>query len=298
VFYAGTFCKFTFMEASLRIGLLEYGFNNEMLALSDFYSNLLIYVSEAENLGFTRFWLAEHQSRWDVWATPQLPLMWLAQQTKSIKLGSAGILLDYHSPFEVACDFNLLEQMFPGRIDLGVARGKPFPSNAAVLRDSASDADFPGRIEKLMAYFSENATAILLPYRPRTPNLWTLGTSTISMRLALKHGLNYAHSIFHPFPIALDPLREYASSRLNAACEAVLAVAGICAPSNSAAQAIAERRSNPYVVPTVVGDIATCELKLRALLSETHAGEVVFLDVATTFEEKLRSLRLLSRLID
>ncbi len=75
----------------------------------------------ADELGYTRYWVAEHHNMPAVAATsPPVVLGYLAAQTAQIRLGSGGVMLPNHAPLAVAEQFALLEAAAPGRIDLGV----------------------------------------------------------------------------------------------------------------------------------------------------------------------------------
>lgn len=278
--------------------MLEYGRNYAGTDSGSFFRALLERVRLAERLGFSRHWLAEHQGEIDAWSTTQLPLMWLAQQTDSIRLGSAGVLLDYHRPIEVASDFNLLEHLYPGRVELGVARGRPHAPYAAMLQDESYG--FSARVHDLLLHLGEDPAAVrALPLPPRRPPIWTLGTSEISMRLALENGLHYAHSIFHPFPPSYDGLRTFVAERTSPQSHAVLALAGACAETDEEAQRLAREHDDAFsLVPRVIGAVETCAAVLRRLLEDTGADEIVFVDVARSEEDRRRTLVLLSRLLD
>src|SRR5207244_8267549 len=76
-----------------------------------------------EQLGYKRYWLAEHHSISGLAcsATPVL-IGHVAAGTKTIRVGSGGIMLPNHAPLVVAEQFGTLEAIYPGRIDLGLGR--------------------------------------------------------------------------------------------------------------------------------------------------------------------------------
>ena len=77
----------------------------------------------ADDLGYTRYWVAEHHNMASVAATsPPVVLAYLAAQTSQVRLGSGGVMLPNHAPLAVAEQFALLEAAAPGRIDLGIGR--------------------------------------------------------------------------------------------------------------------------------------------------------------------------------
>ena len=76
-----------------------------------------------EKLGYKRYWLAEHHSIAGLAcsATPVL-IGHVAAATKTIRVGSGGVMLPNHAPLVVAEQFGTLEALYPGRIDLGLGR--------------------------------------------------------------------------------------------------------------------------------------------------------------------------------
>ena len=152
-----------------------------------------------ENLGYTRFWISEHHNMESLASSaPTLLIGHIAGGTKTIRVGSGGVMLPNHAPLVVAEQFGTLGTIYPGRIDLGLGRAPGTDQRTAMaLRRYRQETvqDFPNNIDELQTYFSvENATA---PVRA-TPGegvdipLYLLGSSTFSAELAGKKGLPYA----------------------------------------------------------------------------------------------------------
>src|SRR6187549_252598 len=75
----------------------------------------------AEGLGYHRYWVAEHHdTRSFAIASPEILIPVLASNTKKIRIGSGGVLISHYSPLKIAEQFNMLQVLFPGRIDLGI----------------------------------------------------------------------------------------------------------------------------------------------------------------------------------
>jgi len=113
-------------------------------------------AQHAERLGYTRFWLAEHHSIEGLAcsATPVL-IGHVAAATKTIRVGSGGVMLPNHAPLVVAEQFGTLEALYPGRIDLGLGRapGGDFQTMRALRRDLRQTGDeFPELLEELRTY--------------------------------------------------------------------------------------------------------------------------------------------------
>src|SRR6202050_2416811 len=109
-----------------------------------------------EQLGYKRYWLAEHHSISGLAcsATPVL-IGHVAGATKTIRGGSGGVMLPNHAPLVVAEQVGTLEAMYPGRIDLGLgrARGGDFATMRALRRDLRDTGDdFPALLQELRAY--------------------------------------------------------------------------------------------------------------------------------------------------
>jgi len=153
----------------------------------------------AENAGYTRYWLAEHHNMASVASSATSVLIgYIAGGTKSIRVGSGGIMLPNHSPLVVAEQFGTLASLYPGRIDLGLGRapGTDQITAQAIRGDRFNAAhDFPQDIIKLQTFFSEDNYASkvrAIPGEGLDIPIWILGSSTDSARLAAAMGLPYA----------------------------------------------------------------------------------------------------------
>ena len=153
----------------------------------------------AEELGFERFWMAEHHNMEHIASAATSVLIGhVAGHTKSIRVGSGGIMLPNHSPLVIAEQFGTLETLYPNRIDLGLGRAPGTDQNTAMaLRRNVKDVSmaFPSDVKQLQTYFSSensNATVRAFPAEGLDVPLWILGSSTDSAYLAAQMGLPYA----------------------------------------------------------------------------------------------------------
>jgi luciferase family oxidoreductase group 1 len=152
-----------------------------------------------ESLGFERFWISEHHNMESLVssATPIL-IGHIAQGTKTIRVGSGGVMLPNHSPLIVAEQFGTLETLYQGRIDLGLGRAPGTDQlTAKALRRNRSETvhDFPRDILELQTYFSKDnnkAAVRAIPGEGLKIPLYLLGSSTFSAQLAGAKGLPYA----------------------------------------------------------------------------------------------------------
>jgi luciferase family oxidoreductase group 1 len=167
-------------------------------------------VRQAERLGFTRYWVAEHHNMTGIAsAATSVVLGYLAEGTKSIRVGAGGIMLPNHSPLQIAEQFGTLESLYPGRIDLGLGRapGTDQITVRAMRRDPAASDHFPRDVQELQALFQPARPGQLVQAVPgaglKVP-LWILGSSTFGAQLAALLGLPYAFAS-HFAPQALEP---------------------------------------------------------------------------------------------
>ena len=173
--------------------------------------NTLDLAQYAERWGYTRYWLAEHHNMPGIAsAATAVVIGHVAGGTKSIRVGSGGIMLPNHSPLVIAEQFGTLESLFPGRIDLGLGRapGTDQMTARALRRDVASAAEsFPDDVVELQALLAPPQPGQRLNAVPGAGTevpLWILGSSLFGAQLAAVLGLPYAFAS-HFAPDALIP---------------------------------------------------------------------------------------------
>ncbi|WP_311221865.1 MULTISPECIES: LLM class flavin-dependent oxidoreductase [unclassified Acidovorax] len=152
-----------------------------------------------EGLGFQRYWMAEHHNMPGIASSATAVLVGhVAGATRSIRVGSGGIMLPNHAPLVVAEAFGTLAELYPGRIDLGLGRapGTDGPTMRALRRDRVeTEADFPRDVAELQRLFApaqpgQRITAV--PGAGTEVPIWLLGSSLFSAQLAAEKGLPYA----------------------------------------------------------------------------------------------------------
>jgi luciferase family oxidoreductase group 1 len=151
----------------------------------------------AEELGFRRYWVAEHHGMPGVASSaPAVLIAHLAAATSTIRVGSGGVMLPNHQPLVVAEQFGTLDALHPGRIDLGIGRAPGTdPRTAAALRrgtDPLGAEDFPRQLAELAAYFRGEGPVTAVPAHGQRPEMWLLGSSGYSAQLAGRLGLPFA----------------------------------------------------------------------------------------------------------
>lgn len=160
----------------------------------------------AEELGYHRFWVAEHHNSSELAsAAPEVLVSWILANTARIRVGSGGVMLQHYSPYKVAEVFNVLASLAPGRVDLGVGKtpgGLPLATSA--LQAAYDPGRKPGFAEQLSALETflagpvpaDHALAGLAatPQPPVQPEKFLLGASPASASLAAAHGWEYVHA--------------------------------------------------------------------------------------------------------
>lgn len=217
--------------------------------------NTLDLARLVEELGYTRYWLAEHHNSPSIAsAAPDILIGHIASATSSIRVGAGGVMLPNHSPLHVAETFRLLEALHPGRIDLGLGRAPGTDSLAALaLRRSPqalSAADFPQQLEELLGFLHDDldpdhpfSSIVAIPAGVEPPEIWMLGSSTFGGSAAAQLGLGFAFAHHINPGLAVDVLRAYRErfqpSIDRAEPESILTVSAIVADTDERAAEIA-----------------------------------------------------------
>jgi luciferase family oxidoreductase group 1 len=274
---------------------------------TDALRNTLALAQHAEGLGYLRYWLAEHHNMPGIAsAATALVIGHVAGGTKTIRVGSGGIMLPNHSPLVIAEQFGTLASLYPGRIDLGLGRapGTDMMTAQALRRDVALSAEqFPQDVQELQHYFA--------PVQPRqriraVPGaglevpIWLLGSSLFGAQLAAMLGLPFAFaSHFAPDAMmqALDLYRSgFQPSPQLERPYAMLGANVLAADSDAEARRqftsqqqsfINLRRGMPGQVPPPIDDIDAYWSDAEKAMVE-HSLACSFIGSAETVEQGLK----------
>jgi luciferase family oxidoreductase group 1 len=209
----------------------------------------------AEQLGFHRYWVAEHHNMPGIASSsPAVLIAHLAAATREMRVGSGGVMLPNHAPLVVAEQFGMLEALHPGRIDLGIGRAPGTdPVTAMALRRAAMSLtadEFPDELGALVGFFGGHfpdghpyTRITAVPGRGNRPALWLLGSSDYSARLAGRLGwpFSFAHhfAAANTLPALAAYRAEFTPSVHLAQPYAMVAVSVICAPTEEEARWLA-----------------------------------------------------------
>lgn len=257
-------------------------------------------AKRAEQLGYQRFWVAEHHNMPGIASSaPPVLISHLAGATSRIRVGSGGVMLPNHVSLVVAEQFGMLEALHPGRIDLGIGRAPGTDQvTASALRrapEGLSADDFPGQLTDLLGFFSGEwpaghpfAAITAVPGQGNMPAMWLLGSSGYSAQVAGLLGLPFAFA--HHFSPAntLPALALYRQSfRPSATLEApyamvAAAVVGaesderarwLAAPSALSFLRLRSGRPGPLPSPEEAAAYPYTELD-RAIIGDRQASNI------------------------
>jgi luciferase family oxidoreductase group 1 len=238
-----------------RLSVLDQSPIPEGSTGADALHNTLDLARLADELGYTRYWVAEHHGTPGLAsAAPEVLIGPVAAATSRIRVGSGGIMLPHYSPFKVAETFSALSGLYPGRIDLGLGRapGTDGLTMFALQRDrrEAAPDDFPQQLSELLGYLGGSLPAdhpfarlaSTLPGLPERPEPWLLGSSPQSAVWAGQLGLRYSFADFiNPGGAEIATLyrQQFAESEEMPAPVLSVAVWVICAETTEEAQRLA-----------------------------------------------------------
>ncbi|MEV6343326.1 LLM class flavin-dependent oxidoreductase [Actinoplanes sp. NPDC051851] len=248
----------------------------------------------ADELGYSRFWVAEHHNMPAVASTtPPVLIGAVAANTRTIRVGSGGVMLPNHMPFVVAEQFALLEALYPDRIDLGIGRAPGTDqATAAALRGVSpylTVEQFPEHLQTLLGLLGDERAAdsagrLRATPAPETyPEVWILGSSTYGAQIAAALGLPFCYA-YH-FAIASDveaALRLYRSgfqpsprlprpyvmvSASAIAAETTEEAQYLAGPSRIMALSLRTGRLGPIIAPERAATIELSEMDRSMLAS-------------------------------
>ena len=216
-----------------------------------------------ERLGYARYWVAEHHNTGSFsGAAPEILIGQIGAATSRIRVGSGGVMLTHYASLKVAEQFRMLDSFFPGRIDLGIGRAPGSDQyTAAALADPRPMADvraFPRQVGDLLGFLHgfDDPDHRFRSIRPQpgpdrgtAPEVWLLGSSDYSARLAASLGLPFSYADFFGFtgdhgPFIAELYRdEFKPSRFCAEPRLNVTVQLLCAPTREEAVFLGSSRN-------------------------------------------------------
>ncbi|CAG5079466.1 Luciferase-like monooxygenase, YwcH [Thermobacillus xylanilyticus] len=237
----------------IKLGILDQSQVGEGKTSAEALRETTRLAIEAERMGYSRFWMSEHHgSRSLAHSSPEIMIAHVAAATRSIRVGSGGVMLPHYSAYKVAENFRLLEALHPGRIDLGLGRapgGRPLSTRALHEGKTYHYDQYPQQVLDLIDYFQETTEdhrfpgLFASPSVDTHPEIWLLGSSDESARIAAQLGTAYGFAQFFGTPGGAEAIRWYKEhfrpQRLGSEPRALAAVLAICAETEEEANDLA-----------------------------------------------------------
>ena len=197
-----------------RFSVLDLAPVREGGSIAEAYRNTLDLARHAERWGFTRFWLAEHHNMPGIASAATSVLIGhVAGGTSTLRVGAGGVMLPNHAALVIAEQFGTLENLYPGRIDLGVGRAPGSDRvTATALGHNTVEEDFPRQVVELLAYLAPAGSGqrlIAYPGAGTNVPVWLLGSSTYSAQLAAALGLPFAFASHFAPALLMEALALY-----------------------------------------------------------------------------------------
>lgn len=242
-----------------------------------------------DQLGYHRYWVAEHHNSMGLTGSvPEILLARLGAETKNIRLGSGGVMLSHYSPYKVAEIFNMLETLYPGRIDLGIGRA---PGSDQITAHALAygnqprgPREYPSQVQDLMSFMGghfedghplKQVKATPLP--DGKADLWMLGSSDQSAQMAAHFGtpFSFAHFITdEQGPEIMAMYRNmFEPSEISQTPEGNIGIFVICAETEEEAERLASSRNlwRTRLDTGQIGPVPTVEEALAYEYSQVEA---------------------------
>ena len=267
-----------------------------ILSVFDIFSpaNLPRLILQLDALGYHRFWATEHHTPAQS-ASPTLIACLAAAMTSRLRVGTAGIMLNYACPAKVAEDFRILELYFSGRIDLGITGASTTHEDLYLDgRPPPEQRSFAARARALVDLVRGNHPVVIGPRSATQPALWLCGSSLSTAVLAGSLGMCFAchRRGAGSSERARGAIAAYRDAyRGPGAPYATIALQGACARTNRAARRLWPADRAP---PCFVGGPRPCIDQLDERIAECGADEVVLQLMIEDIDTRVAGYRLLA----
>jgi luciferase family oxidoreductase group 1 len=286
-----------------KLSILEIGETNNFNDVKIIMETIDL-AKMADKLGYTRYWLGEHHQGEIAWHGPEILIAIISGLTKTIRIGSGGVLLPLNSPLRVAQNYKMLATLFPGRIDLGLARGSATQFIASELLNAdiltSNITNHTKRITKTISYLSneisvlnENQNIVVAPLKGSSPEVWILGSSGNTMNQAIEEKINYSFSLIHstknPQQEEGDEFKNFKhnytkSNSLAPKCSIAIGVA--CGRTNKETSDLISNHKNNFLKINISGDKIKCYDEINALFEKFDINEILIHFFSSSFQNK------------
>ena len=300
-------------DSTIVLSVLDLASVREGGSVAESFHNSVKLAQAAEAWGYRRFWLAEHHNMAGIASAATSVLIGhVAGATKTIRVGSGGIMLPNHTPLVVAEQFGTLEALYPGRIDLGLGRAVGGDALVAHVLERGPNAGerFPELLQELMLLLGPvlpGQRIQAVPGGNSNVPIWLLGSSTFSAQLAAALGLPFAFAGQFAPQMMIEAIALYRehfkpSARLGQPY-VMIGLPVLAADTDAQAEHLATSahqrilrliRGQPIFTPPPVASMAGLWDSGEQRAVESHLGAAVIGGPATV-ERKLREFLKLTR---
>ena len=329
----------------LTLSILDQSPVHQNETAAQAFQHTIELAAKADRWVYHRYWVAEHHGSDRVMgSSPEVLISHLLAKTSRIRVGSGGVMLQHYSPYKVAENFNVLASLAPGRVDLGIGRGPGgLPQSTMALQQTAAgERSIGDKIVELRRFLycqeilEESHPLYGLqasPQAPEPPDLYLLGTSASSAKMAAEFGMPYVFALFlnsdeeemtkaiksyHSLFDAAGPGRKramlalpvvvaesdeeaagYAAGikvvRISLESGRTLTVGNLEAAERFGVQSGEKYEINVYEAPVVHGSPELALKKLLEIQTLHKVEEIVVVTAINNFQKRLRSYELLSQ---
>lgn len=300
----------------IKIGLLEFGVSdqkNSMYGLEDIFS----YATAADEIGFSRFWISEHHRSNSLhpYNNPEILISLIAGMTNTIRVGSAGSLIGYYSPYSLVQNYKLLNNIFNDRIDFGLSKGRPEHSHLHnyfnTNNPSFNNKDYRNNLEGICDLLQneeenyEKRNIIIPPYKGLSPALWYLSNSYRLREMAVEKKLNICKSLMHgldvfDFDPEVEELRKYREAFFNTHNEMPEVALAIAVTFTDSPEIVKEKESKIINIKEAIKTLAVSEENfletLENLQKKYEVDEFIIYDTEKNLDKKIENLKLMKEL--
>jgi len=284
---------------SLRLSILDQSPIISGGSSADALRATVALAQRADELGYHRYWLAEHHNmRGLADPCPEILLGHVASATQRIRVGTGGVMLPYYSPLKIAEVFRMHEALHPHRIDLGIGRapgGDRMTANAMNAHAFDDMEGFPRQVVEVVGWLDRTlpeehpyASVQAMPSGLSSPEVWLLGSSDYSGALAAYLGLRFAFAHFINAQggdaVARAYRTDFRPSLRESTPYAMVCVFALCAQTDVEAQRLAASIDHRRLLMAIGREAPI------ATIQEAHAYPYTERDRALIERERARAV--------
>jgi len=297
---------------TIKLGLLEFGYAEPSENPISILENVIRYCDIADALNFSRFWLTEHHNFYknSPWSSPEFLLPVLLGRTEKIKVGSGGVLINYQNPYRLALNFKLLTNIFPNRVELGLANSHPADEHVRKLlapeRSTTELGEHFKNIVEVSKFYNDEVNSLiqdrilLPPFKGAFPDLFLLGSTFRNLDKALELRLNFCKSIIKDDDIAKEELEaldryrvdfEAAYGTLPVIC---ISLGFICTKKHQAAKNISRKINGESIKNEIIGSPEYIFDEILKISERFGTNNFVLKDISNDYKIKFKGIELIA----